>query len=166
MKTLNNRILVTIFFLISFMADGLKAQSSIEEGGHNHKNEFSIATGIVPLPAEDKLTAGFHFHYIRGIGQNNKFGLGLAFETIIDEHKHYTFSVVFQYRVYKGLIVAYAPGLLRRTEGLEVFHQMAHHIETAYEFEFGRFHIGPMAEIGIEEIGVHYMGGVHFGIDF
>ena len=93
----------------------------------------------MPLPAEDKLAAGFHFHYIRGLGKNNKFGMGIGLETILDEYKHYTASVVFQYRIYKGLIVGYAPGILMRKEDSEMLYQMAHHIETAYEFEIGRF---------------------------
>ncbi len=141
-------------------------QASSEEKSHHHRNEISIATGIVPLPAENELTMGFHLHYIRGVGKEGRFGLGLGLETIIDEHKHYTASVVFQYNIYKGLIVGYSPGVMMRKEGNQNLFQFAQHIETAYEFELGEFHIGPMAELGIEQIGVHYMVGIHVGIDF
>ena len=116
--------------------------------------------------AEDKLTIGFHLHYIRGIGKNNRFGVGVGLETILDEHKHYTLSVVLQYRVYKGLILSIAPGLLMRKENSANVFQFAQHIEMAYEFELKEFHIGPVVELGIEKTGIHYMGGIHFGIDF
>jgi len=53
-----------------------------------------------------------------------------------------------------------------RKEDSENIFQLAHHIETAYEFELGEFHIGPMAELGVEVIGVHYMFGIHVGMDF
>ena len=154
------------FTAVTLMPMEGNAQDKEEENDHHHKNEISVAAGIVPIVAEDELTAGFHLHYIRGIGKNNRFGLGTSLETIIDEHKHYTLSIVFQYRIYKGLILAYAPGLLMRKENSENVFQFAQHFETAYEFELGKFHIGPVAEIGIELTGVHYMGGIHFGIDF
>ena len=133
---------------------------------HSHKNEISIAAGIVPIPAEDEIAAGIHLHYIKGIGESNKFGIGVGLETILDEHKHYTLSAVFQYRIYKGIIIAVAPGLLLRKEGTENVFEFAQHIEAGYEFEIGKIHIGPVVELGFEKNGMHYMGGIHFGIDF
>ena len=132
---------------------------------HSHKNEISIAAGIVPISAEDEIAAGIHLHYIKGIRESNKFGIGVGLEAIIDEHKHYTLSAVFQYRIYKGIIIAVAPGLLLRKEEENVF-EFAQHIEAGYEFEIGKIHIGPVVELGIEKNGMHYMGGIHFGIDF
>ena len=120
---------------------------------HSHKNEISIA-------------AGSHLHYIKGIGESNNFGIGVGLETILDEHKHYTLSAVFQYRIYKGIIKAVAHGLLLRKEGAENVFEFAQHIEAGYEFEIGEIHIGPVVELGIEKNGMHYMGGIHFGIDF
>jgi len=133
---------------------------------HAHENEISIATGVVPLPAEDELTVGFHLHYIKGLGKTNRFGMGIGFESILDEHKHYTASVVFQYRIYKGWSVSYAPGVLLLIDEHGNETQFAQHIETTYEFELGKFHIGPVGEVGIEQYGVHYMLGVHFGTEF
>ncbi len=162
-KTLTNLIFITITL---FSITGY-AQNKIHEGhNHHHKNEISIAVGIVPIPAEDEITPGIHLHYIKGIGESNKFGVGVGLETILDEHKHYTLSAVFQYRIYKGLIIAVAPGLLLRKEGTKNVFEFARHIEAGYEFEVGKIHIGPVVELGIEENGAHYMGGIHFGIDF
>jgi len=165
MSISHTRLVVIVSILNLVFIGGLFGQVD-NESHHEHFNEISVATGIVPLPAEDELTIGFHFHYVRGIGKDKRFGIGLGFETIVDEHKHYTFSVVAQYRIIAGWIIGYAPGLMIREEGDETLYQLAHHIETAYEFELGNFHIGPMAEVGLELIGVHYMLGVHFGMDF
>ncbi len=132
----------------------------------HHKNEISIAIGVVPLVAEDELAMGFHLHYIRGIGESNRWGLGIGLETIVDEHKHYTISGVIHCRVYKGLIVSTAPGLLILKGNSGYVYQYTQHLEMAYEFELGEFHLGPVIEIGFEMAGVHYMGGVHVGIDF
>ena len=94
---------LSIFFVLILNSLNLEAQIAKEKEDHNHKNEVSLATGIVPLPAEDKVTAGFHFHYIRGVGESRKFGIGVGLETILDEHKHYTVSVVFHTEYIKAL---------------------------------------------------------------
>ena len=133
---------------------------------HHHGNEISIATGIVPLLAEDEISVGFHLHYIRGIGEKKRLGIGLGLEAIIDEHRHYTISAVIQYRVYKGLILSTAPGLLVLINPGGNLYQFAEHFEITYEMEVGNFHIGPVLELGVEKAGLHFMAGVHFGIDF
>jgi hypothetical protein len=165
------------FFLMSLTCVGawlislnLQAQNEdVDSGGgegHHHRNELSVATGLVPLIAEDELSWGIHIHYIRGIGDENKVGIGIGLETIVDEHRHYTISGVLHYRIYKGLIFSLAPGLLILKEEDKYLLQFAQHFELAYELEIGEFHLGPVAELGLETIGVHYMVGLHFGIDF
>jgi len=170
-----SRFIVTILTCVvaSLIMLDLRAQNDtvsdhvhIEGAGHHHKNELSVAAGMVPLIAEDQLTWGIHLHYIRGIGDKNKVGLGFGLETIFDEHKHYTLSGVLHYRIYKGLIFSLAPGLLILKQDDAFVFQYAQHIELAYEFELGEFHIGPVVEVGLETAGVHYMAGLHFGIDF
>ena len=46
------------------------------------------------------------------------------------------------------------------------WNQFAQHVEIAYEIPLGELHIGPQIDIGIEDEGIHYMIGIHFGIDF
>lgn len=163
-KIILKPILSTIVFtLISFYVFG---QSHDEDHHHHQKNEISLAAGIVLPTSEDEISAGLHLHYIRGIAFENKLGIGAGLETIIDEHKHFMLSVVFQYRIYKGWTVAYGPGILFVKEYESYETQFAQHIETAYEFDIGLFHIGPMVEVGISKEDIHYMAGVHFGIDF
>lgn len=160
------KILLVITSIVMSITAGYAQHEENEEDHHHHKNEISIAIGLVPIPVENELAGGFHLHYIRGIGEHHRFGIGTSFETILDEHKHYTFSAVLHYRVYKGLIVSYAPGLLMKKENFQYTPQFAQHFEVSYEFELGDFHIGPVAEYGLETTDSHYMGGIHFGIDF
>ena len=157
---------ILTLFAVLLIFESAYSQDHDEEDQHHHKNEITFAAGIVLLVSEDKITEGIHLHYIRGIGENNRFGLGVGFETILDEHKHYTISLVIHYRVYEGFIIAYAPGAIILTRSNFYKYQFAHHIELAYEFELGVLHIGPVAELGIERNGIHYMGGIHLGIDF
>jgi len=53
---------------------------------HSHNNEFAIGLGVIP---EHENALGIHAHYIKGIGLNNKFGAGISFETILDDHEHH-----------------------------------------------------------------------------
>ena len=40
------------------------------------------------------------------------------------------------------------------------------HFEFYYEFELEKFHIGPQFDIGFEDDDIHYMIGIHLGVDF
>jgi len=161
---------LTILSVLVFITASLISISGFSQD-HEHKhhhpvNEVGIALGAFFLDQEDEVRMGMHLHYIRAVALNQKFGIGAGFETIFDEHQHYTVSLVFQYRIIGGWTVAYAPGILWVKEEGEFETQFAQHIETAYEFELGKFHIGPMAEVGFEKHGTHYMLGVHLGIGF
>lgn len=158
------RILQIIIIMLLVNKGSCFAQD--ENDNHAHNNELSVAIGVVPLVAEDEITGGVHLHYIKGLGSVKRFGIGLSLETIFDEHKHYTSSIVLQYRITRGLGISYSPGLLIRKEQADYQYQFASHVEATYEIEMGEFHIGPVAELGIEKNGIHYMGGVHLGIDF
>ena len=130
---------------------------------HGHDNEFSIAFGFIP---NENFSLGFHAHYIRGLAFENKLGLGVSLETILDEHAHHSISLITIYRFSHSLTIAYAPGILRVSEESKVSYEFTQHFELAYEIPIGEFHIGPQVDLGIEDEGIHYMLGVHFGIDF
>ena len=131
---------------------------------HEHrKNEIGIAISPAYFINEQVFTFAMHIHYTRNIPET-KFGVGVSFERIFLAPKHSTFGLVFAYRPIEKLSFTLSPGVTFEDDNpVSLF---AMHIETAYEFELGEFHIGPMAELGIEQNGVHYMVGIHFGIDF
>jgi len=167
---------IILIFLISplfcFSQHNHDDNHSHEE--HAHENEFAIGIGFIP---KHENAIGIHSHYIKGVGLNNKLGLGISFETILDDHAHHSLSLISLYRFDFGITIAYAGGILRvseedHNEGYDDGHeeeteyQFAQHIELAYEIPFGELHIGPQIDIGIEQEGIHYMFGVHLGIDF
>ena len=133
---------------------------------HNHNNELGAAIGIVPGHEGEDNSLGIHLHYIKGVGQHNDFGIGLSLETILDEHSHNSISLIGTYHLKNGFTIAYAPGILFEEHEEDVEIKFTHHFECYYEFELGKFHIGPQLDIGFEELEVHYMLGLHLGIDF
>ena len=165
--------LIRILTFLSILSLNNQAWSQVNENHdhgedhkHGHKNEISLASGVVFVPTEDEIGASLHLHYIRGLGERKIVGLGGGVEGIFEEHKHVTFSAIIHFRIYKGLTAGYSPGLLILIEDMGKEIQFAQHFEIAYEFEIGRVHLGPVFELGLEKEGLHYMGGVHIGIDF
>ena len=39
-------------------------------------------------------------------------------------------------------------------------------LNFGYEFEFNKFHLGPQFDLGIDSDEIHYMFGIHLGLDF
>ena len=64
---------------------------------HSHENEFGIAIGIVPGHEDENDNIGLHLHYVKGIGEHNDFGIGISIETIFDDHKHNSVSIMGTY---------------------------------------------------------------------
>ena len=137
---------------------------------HGHNNEFGMAIGMVPGHEDEENAMGLHLHYIKGIGEDNDFGIGISLETIFDEHQHNSISLIALYHFKNGLTIAYAPGiLLSEHEDENEDHsefEFTQHFEIYYEFELEKFHIGPQFDIGFEDGDIHYMLGLHLGVDF
>ena len=149
-----------IIFLINFL------MSEIHHHDHGHNNEFAIALGIVPEHEDEESKLGLHLHYVKGIGEHNQYGIGISFETIFDEHKHNSISLIGTYHFDNGFSIAYAPGILFVEHEGEDEIKFTQHLEFYYEFELDKYHLGPQFDIGFEDGQVHYMLGFHFGIDF
>jgi len=132
---------------------------------HNHNNEFGVAIGIVPGHEDEGDNLGLHLHYVKGIGEYNNYGIGVSLETIFDEHKHNSISLIGTCHLDSGFTIAYAHGILFSEHDNETETEFTQHFEFYYEFELEHFHIGPQFDIGIEDGDMHYMLGLHFGID-
>ena len=106
---------ILLFVLINTFS--VLAQTESHEG-HNHeqnqhqhpKNEIGVANSPVYYLKEKEFTYGLHVHYIRTIG-DSKFGLGLGYEQIFDEHEHKTIGFVASYRPFHGFSVNLSPGI-------------------------------------------------------
>ena len=133
---------------------------------HNHDNEIGLAIGFVPGHEDEDSSIGLHLHYIKGIGEHNDFGLGVSLETILDEHSHNSISLIGTYHLKSGFTIAYAPGILFEEHGESMEYTFTQHLECYYEFELSKFHIGPQIDVGFEDSEIHFMFGLHLGLDF
>ena len=75
-------------------------------------------------------------------------------------------SLIGLYHFDNGFTIAYAPGILFSEHNGHSETQFTQHFEFYYEFELEKFHIGPQFDIGFEDDEIHYMLGIHFGVDF
>jgi len=143
-----------------------------------HENELAIGLGIIP---SHDFSLGFHAHYVKGIALDNKLGIGLGFETILDEHTHNMYNLMCVYRFGSNingfLSVAYGAGILMSSEEDHDDHEESHdahkeditssfaqHLEIVYELNHQqKFCYGPVLDIGLEKEGLHYMIGFHVG---
>ena len=148
-------------------SNNINAQSNNNDSlltDKNHKNEIGIANSPVFLISEKNFCYGLHIHYIRNIN-NSKFGLGLGFERIFDEHKHNTFGLVATYAIIDKLTLNVSPGIMLEDENMKKAN-FAIHLETAYEFEIKNICIGPVFETAFDSEDIHVSLGLHLGIDF
>ena len=153
-----------ILFIISLL--NLLISQIEHEHIHEHEHEFSIAIGLVPGHLDEETNVGLHAHYIKGIGNNNDFGIGLSLETILDDHSHNSISLIGSYHFDNGFSVAYAPGIIISDSNEDSNDRFTQHFEFCYEFEFNQFHLGPQFDLGIDNDEIHYMFGIHLGLDF
>lgn len=154
----------SLFFLILFSS--LSAQDAHLDGHFHdhHSNEIAFAATSVYILGEKAFAPGIHAHYVYNI-PHSKFGFGLGYERIFDDHNHNLLGVIGSYRPVSQWSINLSPGVLYkkfRASDLEP----ALHLETAYEFELKNFHIGPVAGIAISPDDYHIGVGIHIGIGF
>jgi hypothetical protein len=139
------------------------AQASEHEDHHHHGPEIGLSNSLVYLINEKEFAYGLHVHFIHPISHTN-FGVGLGYEKIFDEHGHDTFVLDFSYRPIHPLNLILSPGLAFEDNFSEM--AFALHLETSYEFEIKRFHIGPALEFAVQPGDMHFSLGLHFGYEF
>ena len=160
-----------LFFsvILFFSAISMHAQTAIEEHAdhedhdhhHDHRNELGIANSAVYFVKEDEYSYGLHIHYLYNLPES-RFGLGVGYERIFDEHKHQTVGLVMAYRPAKRINLILGPGLA--FEGNES--AFALHMEMSYEYEIGDIHLGPVIEVALEKEDYHFSLGIHVGYGF
>ena len=155
-------IMKTVYFII-FLASvqTLTAQGPVDPD--YHKNEIGIAISPVYVLKEKEFAYGLHAHYIRGL-KETKFGIGVGYERIFDDHNHNTIGVILSYAPLEHLNMSLSPGITFNDNVSEL--NFGVHLETLYEFEIGFFHIGPVAEYAYSVEDYHVSLGIHFGFGF
>ena len=130
----------------------------------HHKNEIGVANSAVYFVKEETFNYGLHLHYIRTVGES-KFGLGVGYERIFDDHGHNTIGLVGSFRPIHPLSFILSPGVSLEDDHFDE-PKFALHAETSYEFEIGNLHIGPLLEVAYDPDDVHISLGLHLGIGF
>lgn len=131
---------------------------------HFHNNEIGVANSPVYIVGEKEWVYGLHIHYIKNINKS-KFGLGLGYEQLFDEHEHSTIGIVGSYHVNNNLHFNISPGVT--FEEFEYSNpRFAFHVEATYEFEIGHFLIGPVLEYAYDIEDIHVSAGIHLGYTF
>lgn len=149
-------IVIFIFLLLVFP---LAAQ----EHNHDH-SEYHLAAGIggTYLFSENRVMPGIHFHAMKNLG--HKFSAGLGLETLVDEHSHYSVTLLAGYSPIENLIVEAGPGLTFSKHENDWEQSLSAHIECIYEINLHYFHVGPMVGLGIDHDETHATLGIHLGI--
>ena len=65
-----------VIFFISIMS--IIFSESGHNHNHSHENEFGVAIGVVPGHDDEGDNLGLHLHYVKGIGEHNRFGIGIS----------------------------------------------------------------------------------------
>lgn len=160
------KFIYSLLFLLIALGQILIAQNyePTEHHHQHHKNEIGVANAAVYFVNEREFAYGLHIHYVRSI-KETRFGLGLGYERIFDEHKHNTVGIVGSYRPTNRIGIQLSPGItFEDSENSNV--NFALHFETSYEFEINAFHIGPVFEFAIDPEDIHLSLGLHIGYGF
>ncbi len=129
----------------------------------HHSSEVAVAGTAVYFPGEKAFAPGIHAHFVRNI-IGTRFGIGLGFEKVFDEHGHNTIGIIGSYRPLDKLTLMLSPGLTLSTH--EKSAQFSAHFETTYEFVYKMIHFGPVVGIGWDGEDYHIGAGLHVGIGF
>lgn len=159
-------IIVVTLLLFSFTSFSY-SQDHNHDHEHEHihsKNEFGFSNNIVFNSHENEFAYGVHLHFVRTIGKSDKFGLGLGYERIFDEHGHNSVNLLVMYRPIHHLSVNLAPGVVWSDKDAHINPSL--HLEAIYEWEFGHFHIGPLVGVAINSEHFHASIGLHLAVGF
>jgi len=160
------KYILTLALMLSLMSLIAQKSKDIGEQDHHehHKNEIGTAISPVYIVNEKELSYGLHIHYIHKISET-KFGLGIGYERVFDEHKHNTIGIVGTYRLIEELSLNLSPGITFEDSDASNLN-FALHIESTYEFEISNFHIGPLLEFAYTPEHYHISLGLHIGYGF
>ncbi len=163
------RFLFLIIFL-TVIATSLSAKYKHDDD-HKHLNDdhnYHLGFGIAGtyLSVEQAVAPGFHIHFIRQLGVERKWGIGLGFESIIEENIHSSLNLLGNWHPVDFLSLNAGPGLVFAKHEGETEILPAFHTEAVFEFNLGGIHLGPMLGFGIDSEESHFSLGVHVGFGF
>lgn len=158
------RILIPILFLVFSL--NTFAQTEEHECEHHHsKFELGLSNGLVYNFTESEAAYGLHVHVVSSIGESDKFGMGIGYERIFDDHKHNALSLVLLYHPIEHVSINLAPGVTWLGSDSNTI-KPALHLEGLYEFKIGKFHLGPLLGVAFNTEDLHASVGLHLAYGF
>lgn len=157
-------ILFTMLFAV-LSSYSQNPENHDQHHNHNHaNNEIGLSVSPVYFVNEEEVSLAMHLHYVYYF-PHTKFGLGLGYERVLDEHKHNFIGIAGNYRPIPELTLNLSPGIAFEGEHKDE-KEFAIHFETVYEFELGAFHLGPVVEFAWHPEDIHIGFGIHLGLGF
>lgn len=170
MNSFQNKIRCFVFAIfMSAFVFSVSGQHHEEEHDHLHdQHKYHLGFGIAGayLTSEQSLAPGFHLHFLRQLGEEQNWGIGLGYEAIIEENLHSSVNLLANYHPFDFLSFNAGPGLVFGKHDGETEILPAFHTEAVFEFTLGGIHIGPMLGFGIDREESHFSLGVHVGFGF
>lgn len=172
MKSILLKLAIVPGIFILILQNGLLAQQHEHDHNHHHghhhhehpSNEIGAGNYISYLVGENEFAYGLHVHYLRSL-KESRFGAGIGYEHIFDEHSHRFLGLIGTYRPLESLIFSLAPGMLFANLE-EQTTRFALHAEVIYEIEISNFHLGPALEFATSFEEIHLGIGLHLALAF
>lgn len=163
-----------IGIILIFQSFLVEAQHAHLHGAGNHvhrpddPHNYHIGVGMAAahVEGEQGLAPGFHLHLIRQLGAHKRWGLGLGYEAIMDEHWHNGLNLLFNYRPVHFISLLTGPGMVMAKHDGKAEVKPAFHTEAVFEFNVWGLHVGPMVGFGADREERHFSVGVHIGLGF
>jgi len=165
------KVIGIILIFQSFLAAGQQAHVH-GAGAHGHRTDdphnYHIGVGMAAahVVGEKGLAPGFHLHLLRQFGAHKRWGMGLGYEVILDEHWHNGLNMLFNYRPVHFISILAGPGMVLAKHDGKTEVKPALHTEAVFEFNVGGLHMGPMIGFGTDREESHFSVGIHIGIGF
>lgn len=159
-----------IFLLIILNCLFIIPVSSQEKGNehiHEHHN-YHIGIGFAGshISGEKGIDPGFHLHFLRQIGEQRNWGVGVGFETLIKDNLHNSVNFLVNYHLFHFVSLNAGPGLVFEKLNDKTEIAPAFHTEAVFEFDLNEIHIGPMVGFGFDKEDSHISLGIHLGFGF
>lgn len=143
---------------------------SAQHHDHDHHpnehplNEIGVGNYLSYLAGEQEIAYSLHVHLLRFF-ENSRFGAGLGYEQIFDEHRHRSLTMIGAFRLTPPLVMTLGPGILFGNQE-NPGNRFTIHAELVYEFEIGHFHLGPALDFATTFDEYHMGAGLHVAYAF
>ena len=156
--------LCLLWFLISFSGFIARGHEHVSDEKHN----YHVGLGFAEAWMSDVsgLKPSIHLHFIRQLGEQRNWGLGLGYESIAGKPLHQGMYIIYNRQIINKLSVNIAPGITFSKNQASVEVNPAAHFEVIYEIDAGKVHLGPMIGFGIDPEDLHFSAGIHIGFGF